>query len=101
MILINRFVMKTKSLILILFMAISTMLVAQEPAITLRAPSTVGVGQQFSVTYEVNARPSDFKTPTFTDFNFFSSAALTNFLALSKISLTSLLDFSNLYFLLV
>ena len=62
--------MKTKSLILILFMAISTMLVAQEPAITLRAPSMVGVGQQFSVTYEVNARPSDFKTPTFTDFNF-------------------------------
>ena len=85
MILINRFVMKTKSLILILFMAISTMLVAQEPAITLRAPSTVGVGQQFSVTYEVNARPSDFKTPTFTDFNFLggpsqSSSSSTKFI---------------------
>ena len=62
--------MKTKSLILALFMSISIMLVAQEPTMTLRAPSTVGEGQRFSVTYEINARPSEFKTPTFTNFNF-------------------------------
>ena len=67
--------MKTKLLILALFMSISTMLVAQEPTITLKAPSSVSVGQRFAVTYELNAEPSKFEEPTFTDFNFLGGPA--------------------------
>jgi len=67
----NWFVMKRRSLIILsVFMFMASAIVAQEARITLRAPAEVGVGQQFAVTYEVNARPTDFKTPTFNNFNF-------------------------------
>ncbi len=56
--------------ILVTLLAISVSLLAQEARMTASAPSTVGVGQQFSVSYEINARPSDFKAPTFRNFNF-------------------------------
>ncbi len=63
--------MKRRSLIILsVFMFMASAIVAQEARITLRAPAEVGVGQQFAVTYEVNARPTDFKTPTFNNFNF-------------------------------
>lgn len=67
----NWFVMKRRSLIILsIFMFMASAIVAQEARMTLRAPAEVGVGQQFAVTYEVNARPTDFKTPTFNNFNF-------------------------------
>lgn len=67
----NWFVMKRRSLIILsIFMFMASAIVAQEARMTLRAPAEVGVGQQFAVTYEVNARPTDFKTPTFSNFNF-------------------------------
>lgn len=63
--------MKRKSLIIFsIFMVVASVLVAQEAKMTLRAPNEVSVGQQFAVTYEINARPTDFKTPTFNNFNF-------------------------------
>ena len=63
--------MKSKSLIILsILMIITSVLVAQEAKMTLRAPMEVSVGQQFAVTYEINARPSEFKTPTFSNFNF-------------------------------
>ena len=63
--------MKSKSLIIFsIFMVVASVLVAQEAKMTLRAPNEVSVGQQFAVTYEINARPTDFKTPTFNNFNF-------------------------------
>lgn len=63
--------MKRKSLIIFsIFMVVASVLVAREAKMTLRAPKEVSVGQQFAVTYEINARPTDFKTPTFNNFNF-------------------------------
>ena len=67
----NWFVMKRRTLIILsIFMFMASAIVAQEARMTLRVPAEVGVGQQFAVTYEVNARPTDFKTPTFNNFNF-------------------------------
>ena len=63
--------MKNKSLIILsILMIITSVLVAQEAKMTLRVPMEVSVGQQFAVTYEINARPTEFKTPTFSNFNF-------------------------------
>ena len=63
--------MKSKSLIILsIFMLVASLLVAQEAKMTLRVPMEVSVGQQFAVTYEINARPTEFKTPTFSNFNF-------------------------------
>lgn len=43
---------------------------AQEAKMTASAPSTVGVGQPFQVTFSVNAKPKDFKPPVFKSFNY-------------------------------
>ena len=65
------FLMKNKSLIVLLMLVCMSLLVhAQDVKMTLSAPSEVAVGQRFAVTYEVNARPSNFETPTFTNFNY-------------------------------
>jgi len=55
-----------------LLLFISTVLYAQEPKLTLSAPSTVSSGQAFQVTFSVNAQGSGFRGPTFKGFDVLS-----------------------------
>ena len=44
-------------------------LLGRAQTLTVQAPSTVGVGEQFSVSFSVEARADDFKGPTFKGFS--------------------------------
>ena len=54
----------------VLMLVISVAAVAQNARITASAPSTVGVGQRFSVKFSVNAEHSNFTPPSFKGLNY-------------------------------
>ncbi len=64
----NTLITKALSITIMLWAFFSA--AAQEAKMTASAPGTVGVGQPFQVTFSVNAKPKDFRPPTFKNFNY-------------------------------
>lgn len=64
--------------LLIGFVLFENNVFAQEVTFQGKAPRAVAVGQQFRLTYEVNARSENFRTPNLTGFNILSGPNLSS-----------------------
>ncbi len=60
---------KKQIISILLFLAsCASIVVAQDVEFTVTAPNVVAVGEQFRLTYKLNARPQEFKPPSFEGF---------------------------------
>ena len=64
--------MKMRKLILLMLLCLPLIVVCQNIQFTAKAPSAVGVGEQFRLTYTVNANVSDFKYSSLDGFTILS-----------------------------